>query len=248
MAKAKNELEAGPTKYTILLQNNSLYTQDFFFFQEPAQYTGGAQVYSNSIYSQSLRGQGSGAQLFFELQVQYYAGVQTQPLPPVLGQPSGTTTVIKESNLTPASGPAVDNKFDMLLNPLGLDGPFDDAGVQKGAFRITSPAFNPLTEHYNAGLGVKSNTAGNVLSNFVNVEPQKNIDVQPIVIFYVQTGAHQAGTVVNFTTSSVGAAKCDTTKGITDFTVTYEADGSWLVNGAPSMGMTQAMHLKRTRW
>ncbi|BAM90242.1 hypothetical protein S58_42570 [Bradyrhizobium oligotrophicum S58] len=56
-----------------------------------------------------------------------------------------------------------------------------------------------------------------------------DIDCQPVMIFYVQTGEYPAGTVVNFTNASINAAVCDATPGYTTFNVTYNADGSWSV-------------------
>ena len=42
------------TMITINVTNNSRGVQNFFFFQQPAQYSGGAQVYSNSLYTAPL--------------------------------------------------------------------------------------------------------------------------------------------------------------------------------------------------
>ena len=42
------------TPITINVTNNSPNTQNFFFFQQPAVYVGGATVYSNSLYTQTL--------------------------------------------------------------------------------------------------------------------------------------------------------------------------------------------------
>lgn len=97
-----------------------------------------------------------------------------------------------------------------------------------GGFRIESPNFNPAQGSYNAGLAALSD--GNlVLSNFVSAEPGKNIDIQPIVKFYVATGSYVPGMVVNFETTSKTAAVCDATTGKDTFKVTYLANGTWKV-------------------
>lgn len=70
------------TTITINVQNNSPSLQNFFFFQQPAIYTGGPEVYTNSLYSQALLPYAtSGAILTFSLILQDYAGVQQQVTP-----------------------------------------------------------------------------------------------------------------------------------------------------------------------
>jgi hypothetical protein len=229
------------TLYTINVTNKSQYTQDFYFFQRPAVYIGGTTVYSNSIYHSQLRSYSeSGAMLTFKLLQQYYAGVQDQAQQIVVGQASGYTTASQPIDLTTSSG-STNNCTTMQIDPLGLTPPAYVQGVQNGAFRIITSEFNPVTNKYNAGLAVQNQTDGSiVLSNFINVQPNINIDVQPVLIFYVQIGSYQAGSVVNFTTSSVGAAVCDTTQGTTTFNVTYEMNGSWSVDSsAKHPGLTQ---------
>lgn len=231
------------TLYTINVTNNSPTNQAFFFFQKPAVYTGGANVYSNSIYNQELQPYASsGAVLTFLFQQQYYAGVQTRVQPPIVGQASGYTTASQPIDLTMQSGVETNNTTLMSVNPsLGLTPASYTPGVQPGAYRIVTPQFNPTLKQFNAGLAVKNSLTGAVvLSNFINAEPSKNIDCQPVLTFYVQTGGYEAGTVINFTTSSVGAAKCDTTTGYTTFNVSYNADGSWTVNSVSYFaGLTQ---------
>jgi hypothetical protein len=104
------------------------------------------------------------------------------------------------------------------------------ASEQSGAFRITTPTFNSLTQQYNAGMAVKNMVTGDiVLSNFVNAEPNKNIDCQPVMIFYVAVGSYEPGSVINFSESSVTSAVCDATTGFTSFDVVYNPDGTWTV-------------------
>jgi len=63
-----------------------------------------------------------------------------------------------------------------------------------------------------------------------------NLDDQPVMIFYVQTGEYPAGTVVNVADASINAAVCDATPGYTTFNVTYNADGSWSVQAMALAG------------
>ncbi|MDM8545316.1 hypothetical protein QUF61_02365 [Candidatus Venteria ishoeyi] len=158
-----------------------------------------------------------------------YAAAQTRSGEIVEGEASGTTHVIKAIDITPKTGTA-NNGTEMQINPLGLTKPSETAGVESGAFRITTPTFNPNVDKYNLGLGVKNADGSSALSNFIEAEPNKNIDVQPKLVFYVQTGSYEAGIVVNFTTSSVNAAICDATDGTITFNVVYNNDGTWSVN------------------
>ncbi len=224
------------TLYTINLKNNSAADMDFFFFQKPAQYVGGPVVYSNSIYSSTVQPyKDSGAVLTFQFLQQYYAGAQSQKSPLVVGQASGFTTASQAIDLSNAATKNADTT-EMSVDPsLGLTPPVNTPGVQPGAFRIQTPKFNPTLHRYNAGLAVKNKTTGQVvLSNFVEALPQQNIDCQPVLTFYVQTGSYKPGNVINFSQSSRGSAACDTTPGFTNFDVTYNVDGSWSV--VPSAG------------
>ncbi|BAM89154.1 hypothetical protein S58_31560 [Bradyrhizobium oligotrophicum S58] len=220
------------TLITINVINKSLNAQNFFFFQQPAVYSGGPQVYTNSLYSQTLLPNAtSGAVLTFSMILQYYAGAAQQVQPPQVGQPSGQLAAIQPINLTPASGGApTNNTTQMTVSPsLGLSVPVSTAGPQPGSFRIVTPTFNPVLAQYNAGSAVQSVSGAITLSNFVTVQPTSNLDCQPVIIFYVQTGNYTAGTVMNFTSSSINAAVCDATPGYTTFNVTYNADGTWTV-------------------
>ncbi|HTV38859.1 MAG TPA: hypothetical protein VMF12_20700, partial [Xanthobacteraceae bacterium] len=63
------------TTITINVRNNSSLLQNFFFFQQPAVYVGGQEVYTNSLYAQPvLPYASSGAVLTFSVVLQYYAG------------------------------------------------------------------------------------------------------------------------------------------------------------------------------
>ncbi|NEW87240.1 MULTISPECIES: hypothetical protein [Rhodopseudomonas] len=226
------------TTITINVTNNSNVMQNFFIFQQPAIYTGGPQVYTNSLYSLPVMPyESSGAVLSFTMMLQYYAGAQQQVSPPQIGKPSGQLGAIQAIDLTPAAGGTpTNNTTVMSVSPsLGLSKPTNTDGPQKGSFRIKTPTFNPVVTPYNAGSAVQSTAGGITLSNFVPVSPNTNLDCQPIIKFYVQTGTYTAGTVMNFTASSQNAAICDATQGFTTFNVSYNLDGTWTVQNMASM-------------
>ena len=56
-----------------------------------------------------------------------------------------------------------------------------------------------------------------------------NIDCQPILRCFVQTGTYTPGTVLNSTQSSVSAALVDFTSSHTTCNVTLNANGTWTV-------------------
>ena len=220
------------TTYTITVQNKSPNPQGLYFFQKPAIYTGGAEVFSNAIGFENIPGYKGGviAQVKFILMEQYYAGAQTQTAPPQVGVAQTSAIAAAEIDITKASGSS-DNMTKMSIdnNMLALTPASYDAGGQKGAFRIVTPIFDPNLKKYNVGLAAVMGNGQVVLSNFITAPPNSNVDAQPIVTFYVNTGNYTPGTVINFTSSSVDAAKCDATTGHTDFLVTYEANGTWTV-------------------
>jgi hypothetical protein len=220
------------TPITINVRNNSSVLQNFFFFQQPAVYTGGQEVYTNSLYTQALLPYStSGAVLTFSVILQFYAGVQQQVSPPIVGKPSGQLAASQPIGLTPAPGGApTNNTTTMTVKPsLGLSVPVSSSAPQTGSFRIITPVFDPVLANYNAGSAVQTLTGGITLSNFVTAQPNSNLDCQPVIIFYVQTGTYTPGTVMNFTSSSATAAVCNATPGFTTFDVQYNADGTWSV-------------------
>lgn len=214
------------TLLTINVKNLESATQNFYFFQQPAIYTGGATVYSNALYTQSLGNyQTTGGMLTFQVNLQYYAGIQqSNNQVPQVGQSSGFASAIRAIDLAPASGTANDCTT-ATVSPLGLSPATVGQGVQAGAFRIITPTYQPPAV-YNVGSAVQVN-GGIVLSNFVVANPANNTDCQPILQYYVQTGSFTPGSVMNFTQSSVNAAMCDFTSGHTIMDVTLNADGSW---------------------
>jgi hypothetical protein len=217
------------TMITINVTNNSPTLQDFFFFQGPALYGGGQQVYSNSLYTSALLPYAtSGAVLSFTMILQNYAGVQQQVSPPQIGMPSGQLSATQAINVT-GSAPTANTTTMMVSPSLGLSVPVFTSGPQHGSFRIVTPAYNPVLAAYNAGSAVHTLQGGVILSNFVTAQPNINLDCQPTVKFYVQTGTYTPGTVMNITSSSINAALCDATPGYTAFNVSYNPDGTWTV-------------------
>ncbi|EJF30543.1 hypothetical protein F3J27_00055 [Enterobacter sp. Ap-916] len=213
------------------LTNQSSTQQDFFFFQKPAIYSGGSNVYSNSIQSIVLAPYSTSSSTYtFLINMQFYAGVQQANTPPVVGKQSGFLSAIRPIDLTPATGtPSKGNSTSLSLNPFGLSSPVTDAEAEPGSFRIVSPVFSPNLNHVNGGSAVMLGDGSVVLSNFTTVLPNQNLDCQPILKYYIQTGSYQSGTVMNFTSSSNSAALCDATEGESIFDVTYNADGTWTV-------------------
>jgi hypothetical protein len=220
------------TPVTINVTNNSTSLQNFFFFQQPAQYSGGAQVYANSLYTAPLLPiSSSGAMLSFSPTLQVYAGAQQQAQPPQVGQVSRLFAARQPISVAPPPGGAAANDTTtMTVSPsLGLSVPVSTAGPPAGSFRIVTPVFNTGLANYNAGLAVQSVSGSIILSNFVTAQPNSNLDCQPGLVFYVATGSYSAGTVIDFTGSSANAAKCDATPGYTAFNVSYNADGTFAV-------------------
>jgi len=208
--------------------------QDFFFFQAPAVYSGGSTVYSNSIYSSTLAPSSLGAQLTFEFNQQYYAGVQTANAnsTPAIGQASGSTIAVQPIDLAPATGgTATNDSTTMSVSPLGLTSPVANSGVVAGNYMITTPTFDSNLYQYNAGLAVQSGN-GYVLSNYISALPNQDIQCQPVVNFYVTTGSYTAGTVIDFTTASTNSALCDASTGFLTFNVVYTSSGTWIVTAS----------------
>ncbi|EJC80782.1 hypothetical protein Rleg4DRAFT_2435 [Rhizobium leguminosarum bv. trifolii WSM2297] len=216
------------TMLTINVKNYESQTQSFYFFQQPAIYTGGGQVYSNSLFSQSLGNyDNTGAILTFQVNLQYFAGIQQANTPPQIGASSGYSSASRAIDLAPSPGGSgkPNDWTTATVNPLGLSSPIYGEGVQPGAFRITTPVFNS-PPYFNVGSAVAVN-GGIVLSNFVQANPASNTDCQPILKYYVQTGAYTPGVVMNFTQSSVNAALSDFTGGYSVCNVSLKSDGTW---------------------
>lgn len=213
---------------TINVKNMTGEAQDFYFFQQPSIYSDGRQVFSNSLYSGTLPDyDGSGAILTFEANLQYYAGFEAAHGMPQIDQPSGFSAATCPIDLANQSGVPGNDWTTASIDPPGLSQPTPGNGVPPGTFRISTPAYPPGA-NYNVGSAVQAN-AGVVLSNFVEGNPSTDMDCQPILTFYVQTGDYSPGTVFNFTEMSFSAAVCDFTLGYSVFDVTLNADSTWSV-------------------
>lgn len=222
------------TIYTINITNKSNNNQDFFIFQEPAKYIGGATVYSNSLYHELVAPAANGGGVMqFQTNIQYYAAVQEQKRVPAIGQVCGGVTASQPINVTPANGVGTGNAAAFSIEPLTLAKPTDESGVQGGAFRIIAPVYSPTAKgNFNVGLASQPITPGApaILSNFVVAQPNQHVDCQPVLKFYIATGAYKAGQVINFTNASNVSAICDATTGASTFQVTYLENGTWSVN------------------
>lgn len=216
------------TLLTINVKNLQPQTQNFFFFQQPAIYTGGGKIYSNSLYSKPLGNyDATGSVLTFMVNMQYYAGIQEAYSTPVVGASSGYASASRAIDLAPAVGSSStpNDSTVATVSPIGLSQPTYSPGVQPGAFRVTTPSFTS-PPYYNVGSAVNVN-GGIVLSNFVQANPLNNTDCLPILTYFVQTGQYTQGSVMDFSQSSVKSAKADFTGGYTTCNVSLNPDGTW---------------------
>jgi hypothetical protein len=213
---------------TINVTNRSPAIQSFFIFQQPAIFSGETQVYSNSLYCQTLLPYStSGTILNFSIVAQIYAGVGEQTSPLMVGQPSIALAGVQPVGLAQHGGVSIDDTTAISEGPmLELSAPVRGADVPPGSFRIITPTFDPALSSYNAGSAVQMVSGEVMLSSFVKAPPAANVDCQPVNIFYVQIGTYEAGTVLDFERSSFGAAICDSSAGFTTFNVAYNADGT----------------------
>ena len=217
------------TLLTINVKNLQADNRTFYFFQEPAIYVGGGSVFSNSLYSQTVGNwQQTAGIATFRVDLQYYAGIQQAHGMPVVGTDSGFPSAARPIDLALASGTS-NNWTTATVDPVvGLSPPVPGSGVEKGSFRISLPTYNPdLT--YNVGSAV-SVDGGIILSNFVKGQPGSDTDCQPVLKFYVGTGAYTPGTTMNFDQVSTNAALCDFTGGIQVIDVVLQPDGNWEVD------------------
>ncbi len=220
------------TEIKIVVTNKSSKQKEIFFFQQPAKYNGEEGVYSNSILSTPLPPfSESGSKYEFGVREIYYAGVVEVKGEIIPGKPYGFMTARQLVDLAPAAGAGEikPNCVNVKINPLGIEAAKIDPTVAAGAFRICSPVFDPERKRYLAGAAIEKSDESIVLSSFVEMESNTRLDCQPVIKFYVATGAYQAGTIMNFISSSRSAAECDATEGRTKFHVSLEPDNTWKV-------------------
>jgi hypothetical protein len=223
---------ATTTTYSIIVVNKSPYPQNFFFFEQPAIYTGGPEVFSNSLGYQSMLpyNPSTPQQIQFTLVQQYRAGSQQQTSPPQIGIAqtsliSQSLVQIAQAGIDKTSLDTTAMTIDQNNNPI-LSQATNTQSVQAGAFRIVTPIFQPSQGTYLIGSGGVSN-GYLVLSNYIIAQPNTFVDVQPVVKFYISTGSYSAGQTINFSVSSATSALCDATNGKLSFMVTYNSDGTW---------------------
>ncbi len=211
----------------IIVTNNTPSRQDFHFFQQPAVFTGEGQVFCNSLFSEPLQPyRPSGANLTLQMRQQPFAGIQRAKTRPQIGLPSGDASFNRPIDPAPHIGEAND-WTTASVDPLGLSRPTAAADLRPGNFRMTMPMYRQ-TDLYNVGSAVEVHGFP-VLSSFVVAQPDTTVDCSPIARFYVRTGRHTAGSVVDFTTASIHAAICDFTDGGTVVNVTLNPDGTWII-------------------
>jgi len=216
------------TILTINIRNDERQAHDFFVFQQPATYPSEAMAYSNSLFSARLGNYGdTGATLTFRAELRFYAGLQQSNTLPHVGNVSGDILASRPIDLASGSGTENDSTTAIISEPIGLTQPVNGDDVKPGAFRITTPVFTSQN-YYNAGLAVNAN-GQMVLSNFIVVDPATETDCQPVLKYFVGKGEYAPGTVINFTHSSLNAALCDFTGGITTVEVANNANGTWSV-------------------
>ncbi|MVA27313.1 hypothetical protein V6582_00135 (plasmid) [Agrobacterium vitis] len=216
------------TLLTINIENQESDAMMFYVFQEPAIYVGGPQVYTNSLWSGLLGNRTTtGGSLTFQINMQFYAGIQQAHTTPQIGHSSGYASAIQAIDIA-TDGKVTNDSVIATYTPLGLTTPVNEPGVQGGAYRINTPSFSPPAI-YNVGSAIEVVDQGVVMSNFVIAKPNNHVDCQPILKFYVATGSYTPGTVMNFSQASQTAALCDFTGGKPELNVTLSNNGDWAV-------------------
>lgn len=217
--------------YTINVTNNSDSAQSFYFFQAPVSSPFGVGQ-SNSLFHGVLPPYASsGSVLTFCVSQQYFACAQT-PLSANEGNlPFNGVTATQPIDLSLPAGPAVNNATNLSVDPLGLSPAFAQEGVMPGAFRISTPAFDPQAgASINIGLAVQLPSDGSlVLSSLLEARPNQSVDLQPVEVFYVKAGVYPEGYPINVPAQSDDVAVCNATRGQTTFNVSYNQDQSWSV-------------------
>lgn len=225
------------TSYQIIVENESPQEETFYFFTEPAVYNvkAGTNIYTNSVGCGTLRGTSASSalerdQLVFMLEQQFYAGAQRQLEPPEVGSAQvGQLSQVEIDITSPEGKPNNCTHLEFSETILHLNDSVYEPGIKEGAFRIITPEYESKLLACNIGLSSKNGDGKILLTSFIVGGPQQDIDVQPKVKFYVQTGNVEVGTIIDFHEKSSRAAVCDASKGILKFYVTYMSNGNWKV-------------------
>lgn len=231
--------------YQIIVRNMSAGTQYFYVFQKQAQFqptVASTDILSSSLGCQSVANyENSGAQIIFGLGAQIYAGaVSTMaPLPPSLEVASFSLTnslmLVSETMaaqpiaLTTANG-SPSNTTNLTINPLALSKPNYQDATPIGNFTIKIPIYTPASPpQLYCGVASINSDQTIILSSFIAPTPNTPSNCAPKQIFFVKIGYLPAGSRVTYSESN--AASCDFTSGATTISVTYNANGTFTIQG-----------------
>ncbi len=207
--------------FTITVVNNTLFNQSISFFQAAAIYTTlpgkeNLTVQVNSLYSEKLAPATKGASLNFISHLRFYAGAQEAAAPkPVEGQISAFNSISRLIDISGAideAGKPSPNATTLSVSPLALSLPVVNPAVTLGAFRITTLSAQDLLTGYNVGLVVAINGT-EIMSSYVTVQTQQDIDCAPVLKFYVVVGDYAQGAPIDINRVLSNAAVCDFTSG-----------------------------------
>ncbi|WP_371348158.1 hypothetical protein [Ancylobacter sp. IITR112] len=231
-------------QYKIIVKNMTSNNASFYVFQRQASFTGsgsGATVYSSSLATGQLApSASSGAQLEFGFDIQVYAGAVCRNPTTSLAVKSAntlTSTAFNTASLSAAVQPislttvgvnTSANYTNLLLNPLGLSAPYNQAGLSVGCFGFQVPIFGPSdVEDLFCGCAMINQDSSIVLSSFLTPKPSSQLYCAPLPIFYVKIGAIPVGQIIIYDTGNAGP--CDFTSGARVISVEYNPDGTFTV-------------------
>jgi len=229
-----NSQSSNTVRYKVLVENESQYPIQVYFFTKPAQFNDINGIYTNSLGTQIVQPKRQ-SQAQFEIEKSFYAAAQRQTLQTgelqytsvamrkigieTDGQQAQRTVLSFDANEDPVLG-------DPVIVPTTPGAP---SNAVLGSFQMQTPPYQDgLT--YRVGLGLVTNGEYQVAS-YVLAQPGVTINVQPIVTFYVAMGKVEKGVDANFFSVSNGSAFCDASGGTTTFHVIRTNLGQWKVNG-----------------
>lgn len=227
--------------YQIIIRNNSNNNQYFYIYQIASQFDQTpTTIYSSSLGTTFLANYAtSGSQATFTTDDQLYAGALStattlQATSFVL---TGDTFARSSSALAKASlsttasqpvtttGQTLANATQLAIDPLGLSVPTSNSAVPVGAFRISVPAYVPLTQpdlFVGSATIVKNQV---ILSSFIAPAPNQFCTCTPQQVFFVGVGNQAAGTTITYQANP--SSRCDFTTGASQIIVTYNSNGTF---------------------